>query len=131
MEKCKICNKTFQNIISHHTNYEKDETIDVCMSCHGKIHNNKNYKKWLPDDKRIPIKGKIKLPNKCVVLNWDIINQIEEMAKKEDRTFSMIVKRILEAYLNIKEEHPVTGNVTTDEAKELLFKEVKKKWVKK
>jgi len=36
MFKCVICNGA--GIIKHHTDYEKDIKVDVCRSCHPRIH---------------------------------------------------------------------------------------------
>ena len=36
--KCSICGKSDSKIIKHHTCYEPEETIDVCWTCHNKIH---------------------------------------------------------------------------------------------
>jgi len=41
---CVVCNTRFEPgiLIWHHTNYAKDETIDVCRSCHSKIHSKRH-----------------------------------------------------------------------------------------
>lgn len=38
---CKICDSS--NTIKHHIDYSKNEVIDVCRSCHGKIHSDEKH----------------------------------------------------------------------------------------
>jgi len=35
--KCELCGVT-KNLIGHHTNYEKNETVWLCKGCHRKVH---------------------------------------------------------------------------------------------
>lgn len=42
------------SLVKHHVNYILDITVNVCATCHGKIHgtNLEKYKKFKPYDKR-------------------------------------------------------------------------------
>jgi hypothetical protein len=49
---CQICGKFTDHILLHHISYKGNITIDVCASCHAKIHKGKNpyYRRFLPMD---------------------------------------------------------------------------------
>ena len=37
MDSCSLCGKTTK-LLSHHTSYKPEETIEICKSCHWSIH---------------------------------------------------------------------------------------------
>jgi hypothetical protein len=47
-------------VVEHHTSYKENHTINVCPSCHAKIHHSKNpaYKKYQPESKRPEMKSR-------------------------------------------------------------------------
>ena len=52
---CAVCGKviTYETKITHHVSYEPEKTIDICRSCHSKIHRTNKYQKLKPKQKRI------------------------------------------------------------------------------
>lgn len=54
MAHCVVCNKPIEGtgLVFHHTNYAKDETVDVCRSCHLRIHRGTDLTQWKPVDKK-------------------------------------------------------------------------------
>lgn len=49
-ETCVECGSS-ENVVDHHVNYEEDETVPACRSCHIQIHNNPNHRLH-PEDER-------------------------------------------------------------------------------
>lgn len=45
---CELCGSE-QNIDQHHTNYERDETVPLCRSCHKSVHCKPDHELY-PDD---------------------------------------------------------------------------------
>jgi len=51
--ECELCGETSARIDSHHIDYIKDETIDVCKGCHSEIHNTQEHPELKPPDGQI------------------------------------------------------------------------------
>lgn len=49
-ERCSICGKElpYDKLIQHHINYPENKTINVCRSCHSKIHKGSSLEKLKP-----------------------------------------------------------------------------------
>lgn len=52
MAECVECGST-ENVISHHTSYEEDETVPVCRECHLEIHSNENNRLYPEDPENV------------------------------------------------------------------------------
>ena len=50
--RCRVCGKPLlpHKIVRHHFNYTNDKTIEVCQSCHLKIHRGSNLSSLKPPD---------------------------------------------------------------------------------
>jgi len=42
-KKCPLCGKEVEELVIHHINYEPPETIEICRSCHIKIHRREGF----------------------------------------------------------------------------------------
>jgi len=85
--KCIICESN-KNVISHHISYDENETVPMCRSCHGKVHNN-------PDSPYYPVD----LPpwrGRKVEVNYTPIS-VEVSGKKEESS-SFLQSRLLEGF---------------------------------
>lgn len=49
---CELCAEQKPKLQTHHISYEPEETMDVCQSCHAKIHEGDEYEYLQPDETR-------------------------------------------------------------------------------
>ena len=49
-ERCQVCGKLlpYNHLISHHLSYADEKTIDICRSCHLKIHRGEKLRRLKP-----------------------------------------------------------------------------------
>lgn len=52
-ERCSVCGKelTYSQLVSHHIDYPENKTIQVCRSCHMKIHRSEKLPRLKPAEK--------------------------------------------------------------------------------
>jgi hypothetical protein len=50
-ERCSVCGKElpYDKLILHHLSYPENKTINVCRSCHSKIHKGSSFEKLKPE----------------------------------------------------------------------------------
>lgn len=53
-EACHVCEERFLVLLTHHTSYYPEETVDVCGSCHAKIHRQPGFRDDLKPDRSRP-----------------------------------------------------------------------------
>lgn len=51
-QMCELCGEQKPRIVTHHTSYIPEETMDVCQNCHSKIHQGDEYEHLRPDETR-------------------------------------------------------------------------------
>ncbi|MGQ3329027.1 tyrosine-type recombinase/integrase [Halorubrum sp. FL23] len=49
---CELCGEPSSKLETHHISYDPEEVMDVCSSCHRKIHTTDEYKSLKPDTSR-------------------------------------------------------------------------------
>lgn len=82
---CQLCNQD-KKLDKHHTSYEHNITIQVCRSCHKKIHCNK-IKKYFPQDSS----------KTCVIMLRQKVKERLDSVKVHPReTYEDVIIRLLQ-----------------------------------
>ena len=99
MPECGICGKEVSRVVRHHISYEYDTTIEVCDSCHRKIHRRPEepplFRAFDIDKHGYQY---IRVPN-------DLIKELKKiMPEYEDESDSLIVRAALKRFLKLAKE---------------------------
>lgn len=94
MKKCIICGSS-ENVIDHHTNYEKNIVVKVCRKCHVKIHSrwtrDERFRKFSPVDRPVSyLDGKRKQFN--VLISEEAVKKIQKISIDRGTTSSELVE---------------------------------------
>lgn len=55
---CELCGEQKPRLVTHHTSYNPEETMDVCQNCHSEIHGGDRYPHLQPDETREEAEGR-------------------------------------------------------------------------
>lgn len=117
---CVICE--YPETVDHHVSYERDETIELCRSCHGKVHYSDGFHDELvPEDDRFDLENS----RRRITIDLSVDDREHDLERArtilgDDATTSEVfAKAVKHLYQSVENAEELVGGMTPNQAQDL------------
>jgi len=107
MSECDLCGDT-ENVDGHHISYEPEEVVDLCRSCHQKVHADEEHK-YHPDDSA---------STTSIEITTDQRDALQDRKQHGRESYKAVLDRLL------ADEDAQTAGIDADAVREIIRDEV-------